>query len=211
MRFFDISYIACTLWSYPLSYIELAGTLVGIVAVWLAIKQKNITWLLGLINVSLFFLLFYQVRLYANMLLQVFFFITNIYGWYSWHKQNETHQKPIVLTTYMRWRLSVGIVLTSLLTGYCAQRIHIYLPQIFDKPASQPYPDAFIAIASMVGQILLTRRITDNWYVWIAVNFVSTIVFFKQGIYLVAFEYLLFLLLALKGSWDWHHSKQTSK
>ena len=127
-------------------------------------------------------------------------------AWYKWSKQNDTQQQPSRLKKVTRWRLAVTILLFTLLVGYSVQQLHVYLPQIFNKPASQPYPDAFIAIASLVAQLLLARRITDNWSVWMVVNFVAIIVFFKQGIYLVSFEYFLFLLLSLNGAWSWRKS-----
>jgi len=69
LKFFEITNTAFLIGSYPLSYLELTGTVFGLIAVWLAARQKIISWPLGLINVSCFFVLFYQVRLYSDMFL----------------------------------------------------------------------------------------------------------------------------------------------
>lgn len=201
--FFDINNTLVTLWSYPLSYIEFIGTIFGLLAVWLATRQKIISWPLGLVNVTCFFVLFYQVQLYSGMFLQAFFFITNIYGWFVWSRQLADNEAPTVLTVKTRWRLLAAILFLSLLSGFLIQKLPGIYPEIFTKPASQPYYDAFIAIASIAGQIMLTRRITDNWFVWIIVNAVSVFVFFRQGLYLLSIEYFIFLLLAIKGVLDW--------
>lgn len=201
--FFDINNTLVTLWSYPLSYIEFIGTIFGLLAVWLATRQKVISWPLGLVNVTCFFVLFYQVQLYSGMFLQAFFFITNIYGWFVWSKQLADNEAPTDLTVKTRWRLLAAILFLSLLSGFLVQKLPGIYPEIFTKPASQPYYDAFIAIASIAGQIMLTRRITDNWFVWIIVNAVSVFVFFRQGLYLLSIEYFIFLLLAIKGVLDW--------
>lgn len=192
-----------TIWSYPLSYVEFIGTIFGLLAVWLATRQKIISWPLGLVNVTCFFVLFYQVQLYSGMFLQAFFFITNIYGWLVWSRQLADNEEPTVLTIKTRWRLLAATLFLSLLAGFLVQKLPVVYPEIFTKPASQPYYDAFIAIASIVGQIMLTRRITDNWFVWIVVNAISVFVFFRQGLYLLSIEYFIFLLLAIKGVLDW--------
>lgn len=201
--FFDINNTFVTLWAYPLSYIELIGTIFGLLAVWLATRQKIVSWPLGLINVTCFFVLFYQVQLYSGMFLQAFFFLTNIYGWFVWSRQLSENEAPTALSKKARWWLGASTLLLSVIVGFVVQKLPEIYPDVFTKPASQPYYDAFIAIVSIAGQIMLTRRIIDNWFVWIIVNAVSVFVFYRQGLYLLSLEYFIFLLLAIKGVFDW--------
>jgi len=203
LKFFEITNTAFLIGSYPLSYLELTGTVVGLIAVWLAARQKIISWPLGLINVSCFFVLFYQVRLYSDVFLQFYFFIMNIYGWVIWHKQKQEDEPPARLQNRQRILLSVLIVLVSILLGFVVSKIHWLLPSMFPKQAAHPYPDAFIAVASMVAQVLLARRVFENWFVWAVVNIVCVFVFYAQGIYLVAAEYVLFFLISLQGIFRW--------
>ena len=203
IRLFDINNTLVTLWYYPLSYIELIGTVFGLIAVWLATRQKISSWLVGLINVSCFFWLFYQVQLYSGMFLQAFFFATNIYGWFVWRKQLGGKEAPTILSSTKRWSLLIITALLTITVGLIVQKLPFLYPEFFQKPASQPYYDAFIAIASISGQLMLTRRISDNWFVWLVVNAVSVLVFFRQGLYLLTIEYVLFLLLSIKGIIDW--------
>lgn len=84
LDFLNINNICLTPFGYPLSYVELVGILTGLLSVWLAAKSHILTWPIGLVNVAAFFFLFYQVCLYSDMLLQVFFFVTTCYGWYYW-------------------------------------------------------------------------------------------------------------------------------
>ncbi len=89
MNFFDIDSIFFEMWGYPMSYLEFFGTIAGAVAVWLAARANIWSWPIGLINVTLFFFLFFQVQLYPDMFLQIFFFVTNVIGWWRW-----AHPKP---------------------------------------------------------------------------------------------------------------------
>lgn len=202
-NFFDINNTLVTLWSYPLSYTEFFGTVFGLIAVWLATRQKIISWPLGMISVAFFFLLLFQVQLYSGMFLQAFFFFSNIYGWIIWSKQLTADESPTVLSTKWRWYTAIIVLVATAFVGLGMQQLPHLFPTIFSKPASQLYYDAFIAIASIAGQVMLTRRISDNWYVWLIVNTVSVVVFFRQGLYLLSIEYVVFLLLALKGIFEW--------
>lgn len=84
---------------YDLSWIEAIGALCGLLCIWLASLEKTINYLFGLINVSLFAVIFFQIQLYASLLLQIFFFVANVYGWYAWTRRTE--QQDIALK--IRW------------------------------------------------------------------------------------------------------------
>jgi nicotinamide mononucleotide transporter len=143
------------------------------------------------------------VQLYSGMFLQAFFFASNIYGWFVWRKQLAGNEAPTILSTTKRWSLVIITAALTIAVGLIVQKLPTFYPEFFPKPASQPYYDAFIAIASISGQIMLTRRISDNWFVWLIVNAVSVLVFFRQGLYLLTIEYVLFLLLSIKGIIEW--------
>src|SRR5688572_32962600 len=94
MQFFDIKNIFFIVLGYEMSYLEFFGTIAGAVAVWLSAKTNIWSWPIGLINVTLFFFLFYQVQLYPDMFLQLFFFVTNIVGWWRWkHPEKEEEDR----------------------------------------------------------------------------------------------------------------------
>ena len=75
MTLFDINNIAYEIIGYQISYVELIGTLFGLISVYLATKTNILTWATGIINELFLFILFFQVQLYADMFLQVFFFV----------------------------------------------------------------------------------------------------------------------------------------
>ena len=74
---------------YDLSWIEAVGTIAGLLCIWLASLEKIVNYAFGLINVTLFAIIFFQIQLYASLLLQVFFFVANVYGWYAWSRQTS--------------------------------------------------------------------------------------------------------------------------
>src|SRR6478609_9119627 len=134
MNFFDASNIFFTAFGYPLSYLEFFGVLTGGIAVWLSAKANIWSWPLGIVNVTLFFFFFYQNQFYPDMFLQVFFFITNIIGWWRWAnpkpgEEDRKHELKISFVTRKQlwgW-LGVGFAGT-ILFGLSASRLHEWLP-----------------------------------------------------------------------------------
>jgi nicotinamide mononucleotide transporter len=86
LDFLSIENIAFTVIGYDLSDIELIGTVFGLLAVYWASRENIWTWPASVINVAAFFVLFYQVNLYSDMFLKVYFLIVTVFGWYNWSK-----------------------------------------------------------------------------------------------------------------------------
>lgn len=84
---------------YDLSWIEAVGTIAGLLCIWLASLEKISNYFFGLVNVTLFAIIFFQIQLYASLLLQLFFFAANIYGWYAWSRQTKDNQAELKI----RW------------------------------------------------------------------------------------------------------------
>lgn len=198
----SISNTFITVFGYPLSYIELAGTLTGLFSVWFAAKANIWTWPTGLVNVTCFFLIFFEIHLYADMFLQVYFFITSIYGWVVWH--NKTDYGNIeVFSKAKRISLLVAIILSTLFFGLLVKNIHLMLPSVFIKPASYPFPDTFVAVVSIVATILLAQKKLENWVLWIVADIISVGLYAKKGVLFISIEYLVFLCLATSGLVIW--------
>lgn len=202
MNFFDLGNTAFELWGYPLSWLELVGTLFGLVSVWLAGRAHIGTWPTGIVNEVCLFALFYQVQLYADMALQVYFFGVTLYGWYHWKARPGT--KPIG-TLSQRWRLIYLLLLAAgtMLAGPFFGNIHLYWPQWFTTPAAYPYWDTFVMVASILATVLLARKRIETWYLWLAVDVVCIVLFALKGVYFLAAEYVVFLVLAAAGLQRW--------
>ena len=85
----SVDNIALTLLEYPMSWIELVGTVLYLWSVWLIAKRKMLTWPVGIVSVLLYLALFYQIGLYSDALEQVYYLGASIYGWVFWAKGNQ--------------------------------------------------------------------------------------------------------------------------
>ena len=202
MTLFDINNIAYEIIGYQISYVELIGTLFGLISVYLATKTNILTWATGIINELFLFILFFQVKLYADMFLQVFFFVVTLYGWYNWKQMPKENDITKTELKTKIWLLS-AIVVGTTIVGFLISNIHMYLPQYFKTEASYPYADSFVMVLSIVATILLAQKKIEAWYLWIAVDIVCVFLFYKKGITFLALEYFVFLGLATYGFLNW--------
>ena len=213
--YLDIRTLFFTLWSYPMSYLEFAGVVSGGVAVWLSARANIWSWPIGAVSVVLFFFLFFQIQLYPDMFLQVFFLITNIQGWWRW-----THPKPGEENSHNELKISkmprrqlvlwagMGVVGT-LVMGTFAQNLHVWLPGVFSQPSAFPYLDSFTTVMSIVATYLMIQKRVECWYVWLLVDVILTYVYFIKGVKVVSIEYGIFCLIALQGAYLWTREYRT--
>jgi nicotinamide mononucleotide transporter len=194
--------IAFQFLGYPISYVELIGTLFGLFSVYFASRANILTWGTGIVNEVFLFILFFQVQLYADMFLQVYFFIVTIYGWYNW-KTNIAEKMISEINFRNKLLLAAAIFIFSLLSGFLFSNIHLYLPEYFKVKAAYPFIDSFVMVSSIVATVLLAKKIIENWYLWIAVDLVCVVLYFKKGVYFLSLEYFIFLGLASYGLYHW--------
>ena len=182
-------------------WVELIAAILGLLSVWLTVRQNIWCWPTGLASVALHIIIFYQTKLYSDVILQVVFEALQIYGWYHWLYGAE--DKPTLPVTKSRsfellgW-LAVGL-LGTLIWGYPMNRY---------TDAAAPYPDAFIAVASLIAQWLQARKRLDSWYFWIAADVVAIPVYIYKELIPTAILYLVFLILCVVGFGQWKKSMQ---
>ncbi|AXW87390.1 nicotinamide riboside transporter PnuC [Lonsdalea britannica] len=206
---------------YDLSWVEALGTLFGLLCIGLASLEKTSNYLFGLINVTLFALIFFQIQLYASLLLQIFFFGANIYGWYAWSRktsadESELRIRWLSLPQALGWSaaciVAIGLMtfyidaLFALLTDIAVMLmkgigISVERPQL--QPDAFPFWDSTMTVLSIVAMILMTRKYVENWLVWVVIDVISVVIFAYQGVYAMSLQYAILTLIALNGSWLW--------
>ncbi|WP_185155675.1 nicotinamide riboside transporter PnuC [Dysgonomonas sp. 521] len=200
---FDIQNIFIEILGYPLSYAELIGTVFGLLCVYWASRENILTWPAGIVNELFLFVIFFQVQLYANMFLQVIFFFSSLYGWYRW-KYGETESKVTRLQPRGLLFTALIVITGTFLAGYLISDIHLTLPEYFKEASAYPYADSFVMVISIVATILLAKKKFENWALWVINNVVCIVLYYLQGIYFIALEYLVLLFIASFGLFNWY-------
>lgn len=192
-----------------MSYLEFVATASGFIFVWLEAKALIWSWPVAIVNAVLLFFLFYQVQLYPDMFLQIFYFIACIIGWWRWAhpKPGEADRKQELKVSYMSVRqiiiLSSLGILGTLLLGTFAKNLHEVFPDIFQKPSAFPYLDSFVTVMSVITTFYMIQKKIECWIVWVLVDAVATYMYFAKGIKFVGVQYLIFTFISVYALWNW--------
>jgi len=178
---------------------EILAVLFGIVSVYLSTREHIWSWPTALVNVALYFVVFFEAKLYADMGLQVVYFVLSLYGWYEWLYGGENRTELHVSRTSrsLGVRLLVIGVASAAILGTMLARF---------TDAALPYLDSATTSTSLVAQWMMTRKILENWIVWAVVDVVYVGMFIFKKLYLTAGLYAVFLVLAIMGYVQWKRS-----
>ena len=190
-----------------LDLLELSGLIFGILCVFFLIKENILTWPCGIIYVLISFVIFWQQRLYGDFILHIFFLVLNIYGWYFWilGKNKDEDELPVtkVSSRMMSWIL-IFSALGILVFGFFLSSIHLIWEGLDE--ASVPYWDSTTSILSVTGMWLTARKKIENWYFWLIVDVVATVIYIYKGIYFYAALYGIYIIMAVAGYRAWRIS-----
>ena len=178
---------------------EVLAVITGIISVYLSTRENIWSWPTALVNVALYFVVFFEAKLYADMGLQAVYFVLSLYGWYEWLYGGENRTELRVSRTPRA--LGVRLLLIGLV---CAATLGTLLARFTD--AALPYVDSATTSTSLVAQWMMTRKILENWAVWAVVDVVYVGMFLFKRLYLTAGLYSVFLVLAIMGYVQWRRS-----
>ncbi len=178
--------------------LEIIAVIFGFLSV-LFSKRNNI-WVYptGMVSTLIFVYLLLKWGLLGDMMINGYYFIMSIYGWYIWtRKVDESHHTPISYTTLKEKKISIVIFVSTLLFVYV-----IY--QLFDKWTSwTAYVDTVTTAIFFVGMWLMAKRKVENWIYWIVGDIISVPLYFYKGLTFTSFQYLVFTVIAVQGYFAW--------
>jgi len=177
--------------------IEVFGVITGFICVWLAAQNNILNFPVQIVSVLLYMYIFYEAKLYADMGLQLYFLGMAIYGWYYWinRSENDGTLKPVRrVTTSLLWIGLPAVFIFTVVFG-------TFLKQNTD--AFFPYLDSLCAGGSLLGAFLLSRRILENWLVWLFVDVVYLYLYISKELYLTTLLYFAYIIIAIIGYREW--------
>lgn len=183
-----------------MSFLEIIGTVLGVIGVALMIRQNVWTWPVGLVQVTVSAWVFFEAKLYSDTILQAFFFGIQVYGWWHWVHGQTARQVELPVTT-LRIPARVEWIIAGLAgTWGWGEFMRRY------TDAALPHWDAFILVFSLIAQWLQARKRLENWIGWMAVNAVATVVFWQKDLRAYTALYAVFFILAVAGHLSWRKS-----
>lgn len=189
-----------TLLGEQVTILEAFGFVTGALCVWAVSKQWLWNWPVGLLNNLAFFALFATSGLYADAGLQVAFFLLGVYGWIAWIRRRQAGAGVALSIPVRRARpaeIGIGLCLTV------AGTVAIAFLLATETDSVVPWPDAFIASASLVATWGQARKIFEQWFWWIVIDLVSVPLYLIKGLGLTAILYSGSLALCVYGVVTW--------
>jgi len=185
-------------WNGASSLLESLSFVTGAACVWLTVKESVWNFPLSLINVSTFFVVFFQSRLLADASLQIVYFILTLIGWYLWLYGGEQRTALRVVRTRRResWLVALSVAAMTLLFWRTVRYIG----------GSASFWDALTTALSLGAQWLLNRKRLENWIYWIVADVIYVPLYLFKALYLTSLLYAVFLVMATMGYLQWRAS-----
>ncbi|MGC8866422.1 MAG: nicotinamide riboside transporter PnuC, partial [Bacteroidales bacterium] len=181
------------------SITEFIAVILGLLSVFFIMKQNILGYPTGLINVSIYVWLCFKTGLYANMGINVFYFIVSIFGWYQWSRKHAGDEQLRVSRINKIQLIRVLISILVLTLGLW--RLLQHFPE-----SSSPFFDAFTTAVFIVAMVLQAYKKLESWLLWILGDIIAIPLFAMNGLVFTGFQYLAFLVLALSGYLSWKKS-----
>lgn len=179
-----------------MSTLEIIAVLVNVLGVWLTARRIRWCWPVNIVAVLLYVWIFYEVKLYSDMLLQVIFVFMQVYGWWRWSTGLFDHGKVVVEP------LAFGLALKHLAAGaVLALALGGVMHSFTD--AAVPWLDATLTAYSLVASYWAARKHLASWWLWIVLDVVYTVLYLYKDLALTAALYAGFILLAAYGLRAW--------
>ena len=185
---------------------EWVSTITQIASVWYARKNNVLVYPTGIIGVLLAAYLYFfnsHPPLYADGVLNIYYFFMSVYGWYNWVQKKDAEHFTYPISWCSKRELSIGVVLFFLSWGI------IYFTLVKITNSNTPILDSLVSASAVVAMWWMAKRKIENWLAWIISNIVAVPLNFYKEFYLFTLMYVLFFGLALWGFIEW--KKQVSK
>jgi nicotinamide mononucleotide transporter len=181
------------------TWTEILGSVTGAASVLLAVRQSAWNWPVGIANNIFFLILFWKARLYADAILQIVYIVISIFGWWNWVRGGDGHTELPVSRTTAR----TAIVL-AVLTAAATLVLTLALHRFTDSAA--PFGDGVTTALSLTAQYMLSRKLLENWWVWMSADVIYIALYCYKSLYLTGVLYALFFAMCIAGYAGWRKS-----
>ncbi|MFV8464429.1 nicotinamide riboside transporter PnuC [Flavobacterium sp. LB1P62] len=186
--------------------LEIIAVIFGLFSVWYAKKDNILVFPTGLVSTFIYVYLLWKWTLWGDMMINGYYFIMSIYGWYHWtRKKGDTVEFPISIISNYEKRIAIIIFIFTV-----AFVVSVY--HYFDKFTTwYAYVDTFITGVFFIGMWLMAKRKIENWIFWIIGDVISIPLYFAKGFTFTSFQYVVFTIVAVYGYLEWKKTLDSSR
>lgn len=160
-------------------------------SVWLLAENRPLGWWIGLIGVAAYAAVFYRVRLYAEVGIQVFYFATSVQAIYLWLRGGaQGGERPVSAVP------GRAVWITAILVPVAVLALRAVLIEI---RGAAPFWDALTTVLSLTAHLYLMGRYVESWYLWVAVDVIYIPLYASRELFVTSALYAVFLVMAVYG------------
>ena len=186
-------------------YIEILGTIVGIIYLWLEYKANIYLWLVSIIMPAIYLYVFYVAGLYADFAINIYYLLIAIYGWMAWKygfklfsAKREKNGDEKLLISHVPKKLWIRLIPIYLLL-----QLSITWMLMTYTNSDVPWLDSFTTSVSIIAMWLLARKYVEQWFVWIVVDVVCVGLYLYKDLYYTSALYAIYAIIAVFGYIKW--------
>ena len=178
--------------------LEIFAVFFGFLSVWFSKNNNVLVFPTGLINTSIFVYLLFKWELLGDMIINAYYFVVSIYGWYYWTRKNSNNDyTPVSKVNYNDQKI---ILVISILSAIFVSLMYT----VFNKWSGLvSYIDILTTSIFFAGMWLMARRKIESWIFWIIGDIISTPLYLYKGLTFTSFQYFIFTFIAIAGYYKW--------
>ena len=186
------------------SGLEVTAVLFAVLYLVLAIRENIWCWLCAMVSTAIYVWLFIGARLYMESVLNIFYFIMAMYGWFVWRSGNSDERalSVSVWSPVTHFTAVLMIVILTAVSGYA-------LTSFTD--AAYPYVDSATTFAAIWATFLVARKVLENWWYWLLIDAVSVLIYWSRGLELTALLFVVYVVMIPLGLVSWTRSYRKSQ
>tara|TARA_R110000737_G_scaffold14785_2_gene30927 strand:+ start:3513 stop:4181 length:669 start_codon:yes stop_codon:yes gene_type:complete len=180
--------------------LELIAVFASLLYVVLAAKGNILCWLAAIVSTVLYTIIFYDVYLWMDSLLQLYYLLMAIYGWLCWSKSKVFVRLRSSNASYRQWPIKhhiIIIIVLALLSLVLGWLMAAFTPTDF------PYLDSATTVFAVFATYLVTQKVLENWLYFIIIDLVSIYIYIEKGLLPTAILFAAYVILAVYGFWQW--------
>ena len=178
--------------------LELTAIFFGVWSVWCAKKDHIWVFPTGLVSTSIYAYLLWQWDLLGDSMINGYYFIMSLYGWFLWTRKKEG-EVEFPISTMNRHEKWISVIIFAI-TVLFVVIIYVFFNKFTTWAA---YVDTFITGIFFVGMWLMAKRKIENWILWIIGDLISIPLYFIKGYTFTSFQYIIFTIVAIYGFLEW--------
>jgi len=179
------------------SHWEVMAVVFAIAYLLFAIRESIWCWPAALVNAGIYVFLFFDVNLYMESALQIFYIAMAIYGWIIWRHHADSSMDLHISTWTIKQHLLALILIAVLVTGTALSLEN-------NTDAAYPWLDSFTTWGAVITTWMVARKILENWIYWLVIDSVSIYLYIQRDLYLTALLFAVYIILCFVGFYQWH-------